>query len=74
MDCYVFANPNAAAFTSDHTGDNLPDNLGPWRYVRKAGDGELRRLEANIVMRGLRSDGLAIINCQIQRRPPGPSR
>jgi hypothetical protein len=74
MDCYVFVSPNAAAFTTDHTGDNLPDNLGPWQYVRKVGDGELRRLEANIVIRGLRSDGLAMINQKVQRRLPGTAR
>jgi hypothetical protein len=67
MDCYVFVSQNAAAFTTDHTGDNLPNNLGPWRYVRKAGDGELRRPEANVVMRGLQSDGLAIIKAPSER-------
>jgi hypothetical protein len=62
VDCYVFVGTNATAFTTEYTGDNLPLDRGPWRYVRKVGDRELRRSEEAEVMRGLRADGFAIVN------------
>lgn len=62
MDCYIFVSRTATAFTADHTGDNLPKDQGPWRYVRKAGDRELRHTEVMEVERGLRVDGFAIVD------------
>ena len=62
VDCYIFVSGTFTAFTVDHSGDNLPNDPGPWRYVRRAGDRELRRSEVIEVKRGLRVDGLAIIN------------
>jgi hypothetical protein len=60
--CYVFISTTATAFTMDHTGDNLPTNRGPWCYVRRAGDQQLRRSEITEVIRGLQADGFAIVS------------
>jgi hypothetical protein len=62
MDCYVFVSATATAFTIDPAGFNLPTHRGPWHYIRKAGDGELRRREIQEVMQGLQTDGLVVIN------------
>lgn len=62
MDCYIFVSTDATAFTIDHTGDNLPGHRASWRYVRKAGEHELRGLEEIEVMWGLQVNGFAIIN------------
>jgi hypothetical protein len=62
VDCYIFVSTDATAFTIDRTGDNLPGHRGPWRYVRKAGEQELRGPEEIEVMWGLRVDGFAITN------------
>lgn len=62
MDCYVFVSTTATAFTTDPAGFNLPAYRGPWHYIRKAGDGELRRREIQEVMQGLQTDGLVVIN------------
>jgi hypothetical protein len=64
--CYVFVSTNATAFTMDHAGANLPADQGPWCYVRKANDRQLRRPEATEVIRGLRADGLAIVNGSVR--------
>jgi hypothetical protein len=61
VDCYVFISTNVTAFTKDRVGDNLPIDRGPWYYVRKAGERELRRSEVIEVTRGLRADGFAIV-------------
>lgn len=62
LDCYVFVSTTATAFTTDPAGLNLPVYRGPWHYIRKAGDGELRRREAQEVMQGLRADDLVVID------------
>jgi hypothetical protein len=60
VDCYVFVSKNATAFTTDRAGHKLPADQGPWCYVRKANDRQLRRPEATGVIQGLRADCLAI--------------
>jgi hypothetical protein len=62
VDCYVFVSSDATAFTTDPAGVNLPADQGPWCYVRKANDRQLRRPEAKEVIHGLRADGWAIVN------------
>ena len=62
VDCYVFISTTATAFTTDHTGDNLPTNRGPWCYIRRAGHRQLRRSEITEVIRALQADGFAILS------------
>ena len=62
VDCYIFVTTDATAFTIDRTGDNLPGHRVPWRYVRKAGEQELRGPEEIEVMWGLQVNGFAITN------------
>jgi len=62
LDCYVFVSATATAFTTDSAGSNLPGDQGPWHYVRQAGEGELRRQEAQELMRALQTEGFAIIS------------
>jgi hypothetical protein len=62
LDCYVFVSATATAFTTDPAGFNLPNHRGPWHYIRKAEERELRRREKQEVMQGLQTDGLAVIN------------
>jgi hypothetical protein len=69
LDTYIFTSATATAFTIDPTGLNLPDSPGPWQYIRKAGEGELRGREIEELMHPLQAQGYAVINLTAQRRP-----
>ena len=67
MDSYVFISATATAFTIDPAGLNLPASPGPWQYIRKAGEGELRGREIEELRHALQTEGYAVISLTAQR-------